>query len=109
MVISELDPPAPPLHQTFGELKRLDLRNLWPHEALSFTPWLERNLSVLGSLIGMELELIARESPVGQFSLDLLLKDVSTDRIVVVENLIAGADSAESSAGEIAIVCPGLG
>lgn len=40
----------------------------------------------------MELELIARESAVGPFWLDLLLRDVGTDRIVVVENQIEQTD-----------------
>lgn len=87
--------PAPAIHpfdQTFGTLQWLDLRTLWPHEEHSFTPWLERNLSILGNLIGMELELIARESAVGPFWLDLLLRDVGTDRIVVVENQIEPTD-----------------
>lgn len=90
-----LPDPAPAIHpfdQAFGTLQWLDLRTLWPHEEHSFTPWLERNLSILGNLIGMELELIARESAVGPFWLDLLLKDVGTDRIVVVENQIEPTD-----------------
>lgn len=78
--------------QSFGTLRRVDLRELWPHEAHDFTPWLADNLSILGDLLGMELELVARESPVGPFSLDLLLHDVGTDRIVAVENQIEPTD-----------------
>lgn len=87
-MLPESGQPVHPFDQAFGTLQRLDLRSVWPHEEHSFTPWLERNLSILGNLIGMELELIARESAVGPFSLDLLLKDVGSDRIVVVENQI---------------------
>lgn len=68
--------------QSFGTLRRVDLRELWPHEAHDFTPWLAGNLSILGDLLAMELELIQRESPAGPFSLDLLLRYVGADRIV---------------------------
>ena len=38
-----------------GRLERVLLRDVWPHEALSFTPWLaqEENLKLLGDEIGM--------------------------------------------------------
>ena len=41
----------------------MPLRDVWPHEALSFTPWLaqEDNLKLLGEAIGIELILEAQE------------------------------------------------
>lgn len=65
---------------SFGVLKRVDLRMLWPKEALDFTPWLARNLDALGSVLGLDLELRLQEAPVGPFSLDLLLHDLGRDR-----------------------------
>lgn len=34
-----------------------DLREVWPNEALDFTPWLakEENLSILGEAIGIDM------------------------------------------------------
>lgn len=52
-------------HDKFGALKRVDVRTLWPHEALDFTPWLARNLGALAEVLGMDLELTAQESDVG--------------------------------------------
>lgn len=70
----------------FATLTRIDLRAGWPGEARDFTPWLADNLTQLGDALGIDLELVAQEVPVGSFSLDLLARDVGRDRLVVIEN-----------------------
>jgi hypothetical protein len=70
----------------FGDLKRVDLRELWPHEAIDFTPWLSENISMLSNTLGLDLEIIGRETPVGDFSCDLFAKDLGSGRSVVIEN-----------------------
>lgn len=79
-------------HGKFGVLKRVDLRNLWPHETQDFTPWLAENLTALGEVLGMDLELRLQEAPVGPFSLDLLVNDLGRERIVIIENQIEPTD-----------------
>ncbi|MBI4467664.1 MAG: DUF4268 domain-containing protein [Acidobacteria bacterium] len=74
------------MNKEFGSLERLDLREVWRKEPSEFTPWLANNLTSLGRALGMDLELISREVAVGDFSLDLLARDVGRDRLVVVEN-----------------------
>jgi hypothetical protein len=53
--------------QSLGRLERVELRNIWPSEAIDFTPWLARseNLAVLAETLNMRLELEAQERAVG--------------------------------------------
>jgi len=76
----------------FGNLKKLNLRDIWKNEAREFTPWLARNISELGEALGMELELAQQEAGVGDFSLDLLATDVGRNKTVIIENQITVTD-----------------
>ncbi|PQP50705.1 DUF4268 domain-containing protein [Mycolicibacterium austroafricanum] len=75
-----------------GRLEPVEPRSVWDHEAQSFTPWLLQNVDVLSDLLGMDLELNAAEHPVGDFSLDLLGRDVNDDSVVIVENQLERSD-----------------
>jgi hypothetical protein len=75
-----------------GRLRPILPREVWPHEALDFTPWLLRNVDVLSDLLGMDLVLEVAEHPVGGFSLDLLGRDASTGEPVIVENQLEQSD-----------------
>lgn len=71
-----------------GRITKLDVRDVWRHEAADFTPWMARpeNLAQLGAALGMELELEDTEVAAGPFSADLLARETDTEELVVVEN-----------------------
>ena len=76
----------------FGEIKLLDIREIWKDEAREFTPWLAENIARLGGALGLELELQSTEAPVGGFALDILAHDLNRDRLVVVESQLTATD-----------------
>lgn len=94
--------------ENLGRLKRLELRDVWPNEATSFTPWLarEENLRLLGEAIGADLGLESQERPVGPFRADLLLRDLATEGWVLVENQIERTD--HSHLGQLITYAAGL-
>ena len=71
-----------------GKLEKVDLRNIWKHEASDFSSWLSKseNLSMLSDEIGMDITLIQTEASVGKFSVDILAEEEDTGRKVVIEN-----------------------
>lgn len=72
-----------------GKLKEIkDLRKVWPHEALDFTPWLaeDDNLALLADAVGLEITLDETESSVGDFNVDIFAMETGTDRKIIIEN-----------------------
>jgi Domain of unknown function (DUF4268) len=68
-----------------GRLRRVPLREVWRHEALDFTVWLQANLEVLNEHLEAPLVNAEREQAAGAFSVDLVAED-SDGRTVVIEN-----------------------
>ena len=73
-----------------GQLEEVDVRQIWSDEARDFTPWLSKHLSRLGDAIGIRLELVGSEQPVGDFSADVVADgDLGS---VVIENQLERTD-----------------
>jgi len=75
-----------------GTLDRIAVREVWPQEAGDFTPWLAENVELMSEAMGMDLELEGQEVSVGNYSADLVLKEVSSGAVVVVENMFGQTD-----------------
>lgn len=80
--------------RTLGRLTPVELRDIWSSEASDFTPWLarEENLSILGEVLGVELELEAQERAVGPFRADILCKEIGSGAWVLIENQLERSD-----------------
>jgi hypothetical protein len=74
-----------------SKLERVDLRQVWKHEACDFTRWLEENIDVLNDAIDLTLVNVEREKSAGSFSIDLVAEDESGDK-VIIENQIGKSD-----------------
>ncbi len=63
-----------------------DLRTVWKHEALNFTPWLVDNLDLLSDAVDIRIEPVERESAVGDFNVDIFAREEMTGRRIIIEN-----------------------
>ena len=70
-----------------GRLQRVGLREVWKHEALHFTPWLEENIDVLNNEIDLSLSIVEREQAAGDFSVDLVAEDESGNPVIIENQL----------------------
>lgn len=91
-----------------GKLQRVELRDVWQHEAQNFTPWLAEpdNLSALSMELGLELELVGQEVSVGPYSADIVCKDTLSGIHVLIENQLEKTD--HSHLGQILTYAAGL-
>ena len=72
---------------------KVSVRAVWKHEEHKFTPWLAKNLHMLGGELGLSLELVGTEQRVGPYSLDILAKETRTEVLVAIENQLAWTDT----------------
>lgn len=70
------------------KLKQVDVREIWKHEATDFSAWLAlpENLDVLAEQLGIEIEPLGTEVPVGRFKIDILAREPNTNEQIIIEN-----------------------
>jgi len=71
-----------------GKIEKIDLRDVWKHEASDFTNWLaqEENFQQLAEEIGLEMQVLKTEASVGSFSADILAEELSSGKKIIIEN-----------------------
>jgi PAS domain-containing protein len=74
-----------------GKIERVALREVWKHEALDFTQWLQNNLDVLNGATSLNLVSAEREQSAGKFNVDLVAED-SDGGTIVIENQLEKSD-----------------
>ncbi len=75
-------------------LEKVNLREIWKHEAHNFTQWLalEDNISLLLDEIGVTAENIVTEDSAGKFNVDITADEVGTGKKIVIENQLEKTD-----------------
>jgi hypothetical protein len=69
------------------KIQRVKLRDVWNHEALDFTVWLENNIDVINECVGLNLGSIRREKNAGDFSVDLVAEDENGNSVIIENQL----------------------
>jgi hypothetical protein len=72
--------------QVLGRLEPVPFREMWPHEANDFTPWLAEpdNIALLAETLRLDnLQVQGTEVPVGNFFIDILARDIEENIVVV--------------------------
>lgn len=95
---------------SLGKIEHIDdLRTIWKHEARDFTNWLaeEDNLALLSNAVGIDIALEEKESPVGDFNVDLYATEQGTGRKIVIENQLE--DTNHDHLGKIITYASGKG
>jgi len=68
-----------------GKIEKVELREIWKHEASDFSKWLQANIEVLSEVIGIQLLNVEREQSTGNFYVDLIAED-NSGHTVIIEN-----------------------
>jgi hypothetical protein len=89
-----------------SRLEEVPARQAWPHEALSFTPWLAQNLDQLGDALGIPLTHVESEARVSTFAADILARNATDDSLVLIENQLE--ESNHNHLGQIMTYLAGL-
>ena len=76
------------MKKNLSKLNKVELRDVWGHEAIEFTNWLaqQENLDALSEEIGVDIKLIKTEASVGKFSVDILAEEEASGRKIIIEN-----------------------
>lgn len=70
-----------------GKITRIPLRDVWKHEALDFTKWLEDNIDILNEIVNINLSNIEREKGAGDFIVDLVAEDENGEPVIIENQL----------------------
>ncbi|WP_144902200.1 DUF4268 domain-containing protein [Halobellus captivus] len=74
------------MERDIAKIQEHNLRSVWANEERDFTRWLRENVNLLGAELGIELEDARTEEAVGDFSADIVAREMNTGEAVVIEN-----------------------
>lgn len=96
------------LYMELGKLEKIELREVWRHEALDFTRWLARkeNIVLLSKEIGIDIEVIETEMSVGRYNVDIYARDTESNKKIVIENQLENTN--HDHLGKMLVYAAGL-
>lgn len=76
------------MKKNLSKLNKVELRDVWGHEAIDFTNWLalEPNLDALSEEIGIDIKFLQTEANVGKYSVDILAEGEASGKKIIIEN-----------------------
>lgn len=80
------------MDEDIAQVQEHDLRTVWANEEYDFTQWLAKNIGLLGSELGIEIEDAQTEESIGDFSSDIVAREMNTGETVVIENQYGKTD-----------------
>ncbi len=91
-----------------GKLEKIELREVWRHEALDFTRWLARkeNIALLSKEVGIDIEVIETEMSVGRYNVDIYARDTESSKRIVIENQLENTN--HDHLGKMLVYAAGL-
>lgn len=91
-----------------GKLEKIELREVWRHEALDFTRWLAKkeNIAILSKEIGIDIEVIQTEMSVGRYNVDIYARDTESNKKIVIENQLENTN--HDHLGKMLVYAAGL-
>ncbi len=91
-----------------GKLEKIELREVWRHEALDFTRWLARkeNIALLSKEVGIDIEVIETEMSVGRYNVDIYARDTESNKRIVIENQLENTN--HDHLGKMLVYAAGL-
>lgn len=91
-----------------GKLEKIELREVWRHEALDFTRWLagKENIALLSKEIGIDIEVIETEMSVGKYNVDIYARDTESNKKIVIENQLENTN--HDHLGKMLVYAAGL-
>lgn len=69
-----------------SRIREHNLHSVWENEEWDFTRWLTDNIDLLVSELGIEIKHVRAEEAVGDFSADIVAREMNTRETVVIEN-----------------------
>lgn len=96
------------LYMELGRLEKIELREIWRHEALDFTRWLAKkeNIALLSKEIGIDIEVIETEMSVGRYNVDIFARDIESNKKIVIENQLENTN--HDHLGKMLVYAAGL-